>query len=350
MPSTTAARSCSATTASSTSRPASTSTPPTRSRSTSPRGKIHRINPDGTVPTDNPFYDGSGPARRLDLGARSAQPVPRLLRRADRADLHRRRRRQRLLDRARRRSTSAPRGANYGWPDCEGPCCGPRARSPLYSYPHNGRDAADHRRLRVSRHAVPQLVPGQLLLRRLHPELDPPPHLRRQRQRHGSLQLRARGRLRRRPVRRHRLPDRGPRRRGVLHRPRLLGHQRHVRRQQAPADQVTSQSNQAPVAVRSATPTTGPAPLAVTFSSAGSLDPEGQSLTYSWTFGDGGTSTAGEPEPHLHDTRALHRTAHCFRRRQLDARRPDIVISVGTPPDGDDHVTQLTGRSSSRAK
>ena len=28
---------------------------------TSPRGKIHRINPDGTVPTDNPFYDGNGP-------------------------------------------------------------------------------------------------------------------------------------------------------------------------------------------------------------------------------------------------------------------------------------------------
>ena len=28
---------------------------------TNPRGKIHRINLDGTVPTDNPFYDGSGP-------------------------------------------------------------------------------------------------------------------------------------------------------------------------------------------------------------------------------------------------------------------------------------------------
>ena len=28
---------------------------------TSPRGKILRINKDGTVPTDNPFYDGAGP-------------------------------------------------------------------------------------------------------------------------------------------------------------------------------------------------------------------------------------------------------------------------------------------------
>ena len=68
---------------------------------TSPRGKIHRINPDGTVPTDNPFYDGNGP--NVDsiwaLGLRN--PVPRLLRRTDRQAVHRRRRRQRQLDLAR---------------------------------------------------------------------------------------------------------------------------------------------------------------------------------------------------------------------------------------------------------
>ena len=28
---------------------------------TKPRRKILRLNPDGTVPTDNPFYDGAGP-------------------------------------------------------------------------------------------------------------------------------------------------------------------------------------------------------------------------------------------------------------------------------------------------
>ena len=53
--------------------------------------------------------------------------------------------------------------------------------------------------------------------------------------------------------------------------------------------------NQAPIAVGSATPSSGPAPLAVGFSSAGSSDPEGQALTYAWTFGDGGTSTAANP-------------------------------------------------------
>ena len=36
-------------------------------------------------------------------------------------------------------------------------------------------------------------------------------------------------------------------------------------------------------------------PLNVSFSSAGSSDPEGQPITYSWTFGDGATSTAANP-------------------------------------------------------
>ncbi|MFL6127300.1 RICIN domain-containing protein [Actinophytocola sp.] len=55
-------------------------------------------------------------------------------------------------------------------------------------------------------------------------------------------------------------------------------------------------SNQAnPVAKAAADRTSGPAPLAVNFSSAGSTDPGGSSLTYSWNFGDGSTSTAANP-------------------------------------------------------
>jgi len=53
--------------------------------------------------------------------------------------------------------------------------------------------------------------------------------------------------------------------------------------------------NQAPTAVATASVTSGDAPLTVAFSSAGSSDPEGASLTYSWPFGDGGTSTQANP-------------------------------------------------------
>jgi glucose/arabinose dehydrogenase/chitodextrinase len=47
-----------------------------------------------------------------------------------------------------------------------------------------------------------------------------------------------------------------------------------------------------PVAVASATPTSGYSPLQVSFSSAGST---GNGLTYAWDFGDGGTSTSANP-------------------------------------------------------
>jgi glucose/arabinose dehydrogenase len=62
------------------------------------------------------------------------------------------------------------------------------------------------------------------------------------------------------------------------------------------ADYVTGQIRRikynGPVAVASATPKSGYSPLQVAFSSAGST---GQSLSYAWAFGDGGTSTAANP-------------------------------------------------------
>ncbi|MGW5640100.1 PQQ-dependent sugar dehydrogenase [Streptomyces sp. NPDC003832] len=51
----------------------------------------------------------------------------------------------------------------------------------------------------------------------------------------------------------------------------------------------------APVAQAAANVTSGTAPLAVAFSSAGSSDPDGGTLSYAWTFGDGTSSTAASP-------------------------------------------------------
>jgi PKD repeat protein len=49
--------------------------------------------------------------------------------------------------------------------------------------------------------------------------------------------------------------------------------------------------NTAPVAVATGVPQSGQAPLTVNFSGASSTDANGDSLTYSWAFGDGGTAT-----------------------------------------------------------
>jgi PKD repeat protein len=54
-------------------------------------------------------------------------------------------------------------------------------------------------------------------------------------------------------------------------------------------------SNQAPVAVASADPESGAAPLAVQFSSDGSSDSDGTIVAFAWDFGDGDTSNEANP-------------------------------------------------------
>ena len=53
--------------------------------------------------------------------------------------------------------------------------------------------------------------------------------------------------------------------------------------------------NTPPLANAIATPASGSEPLEVTFSSEGSVDPDGRELTYDWQFGDGGESREAAP-------------------------------------------------------
>jgi PKD repeat protein len=53
--------------------------------------------------------------------------------------------------------------------------------------------------------------------------------------------------------------------------------------------------NQAPVAVASATPRVGTAPLSVAFSAAGSADADGAIASYAWNFGDGQSASVANP-------------------------------------------------------
>ncbi|GIF96399.1 ThuA domain-containing protein [Catellatospora citrea] len=82
--------------------------------------------------------------------------------------------------------------------------------------------------------------------------------------------------------------------------------------------------DQNPIAVASGNPTSGGVPLTVQFSSAGSRDPAGQPITYAWTFGDGGASTAANPSH-------TYATAGNFN-AQLTVRDPGGRTAVANVP------------------
>ena len=91
------------------------------------------------------------------------------------------------------------------------------------------------------------------------------------------------------------------------------------------------QSNQAPVVSASASPTSGPTPLNVAFSSSGSSDPEGQPLTYSWNFGDGGTSTAANPS-HTYASPGTYQARLTVSDGVNNSTSTPIAISAGDAP------------------
>ena len=119
---------------------------------TKPRGKILRINPDGTVPTDNPFYDGAGPNYDAvwALGLRNPYrayydaPTGRLI----------------IGDVGGNDYSTAieevdigARGANYGWPNVEAPNGNPAYTAPAYYYAAQRARRRHYGRIRLSRQA-----------------------------------------------------------------------------------------------------------------------------------------------------------------------------------------------------
>lgn len=60
--------------------------------------------------------------------------------------------------------------------------------------------------------------------------------------------------------------------------------------------------NHAPVAVATSDVSSGKVSLSVNFSAADSSDPDGDTMTYSWDFGDGTTSTEMIPPTHVYST------------------------------------------------
>ncbi len=83
---------------------------------------------------------------------------------------------------------------------------------------------------------------------------------------------------------------------------------------------VAAPGNTAPTAVLSAVPSSGDAPLDVTFDASGSSDQEGAIASATLDFGDGASAAHGLDPAHLHDAGRLHRHADRDRRGRRDRR------------------------------
>jgi cytochrome c len=83
-----------------------------------------------------------------------------------------------------------------------------------------------------------------------------------------------------------------------------------------------------PVAVAKADHTNGPAPLAVNFSSAGSHDPDGQTISYAWDFGDGTNSTDPNPS-HTYSANGNYTAVLTVTNAADEAATASVEITVG---------------------
>ncbi len=236
-----------------------------------PRGKIHRINPDGTVPTDNPFSDGAGPHYDSIWAYGVRNPYRASMTRPPTAyifgDVGGNDNRTAIEE-----VNVGARGANFGWADIEGPVH--RAgHGPIYSWHHDRPRRGRHGGFVYHGNEFASGFKGnyffvdytQNWIKRMTFGADG--------KMNGVYNFEPARRLRRRPIRRHRLPHRRPGRAiyyldlGYSDRERHVGDEqaaRHPLHRGQPAADVRGRGH--PSRVRD---------LTVNFSSAGFRGPGG---------------------------------------------------------------------------
>jgi glucose/arabinose dehydrogenase len=292
-------------------------------------GKVLRINPNGTIPTDNPFYDGAGP-NKDEIWAYG-------LRNPYRMSIDSVTGRMFIGDVGGNDASTAIEeinlgvaGANYGWPMGEGNSGVPGTTAPIYSYPHESRDSAVTAGFVYRGSQYPAEYYGSFFfadyarntIRRLTFDaqgnvadvLDFLPA-------DGSLDQPLPGDV----VELIQGPD------GMLYYVDI-GFDGHYNPNAAAIRRIRYVAgNQPPVAIAVADDTEGLPPLTVHFSSAGSLDPEGVPLSYSWDFGDGTTSTAANPT-HVYATAGPYVVSLRVSDGVSSILANQIELAVGTRP------------------
>lgn len=237
-----------------------------------PYGKVHRINKDGTIPADNPFVNQQGNVPHIwafglrnpyrmnfdsqtgylyvgDVGNSSWEEINRI-----------------------------QKSQNYGWPNAEGSCSSCTYVNPIYAYPHQGSSNAISLGPVYRATMFPQEYRGSLIfgdygqgfIKKIGLDSS------------GNSTGVSNFDLDAGSVVDFKVANDG----SLYYLTIFPGNLNRV---------TYSSPNQAPIVQASANPTEGNPPLVVNFSSQGTIDPEGQSLTYNWNFGDGTNSTSANP-------------------------------------------------------
>jgi glucose/arabinose dehydrogenase len=283
-------------------------------------GKILRINKDGTAPGDNPFDDGANSIRSrvYSYGLRnpyrfSLHPVTGELYIGE-------------VGWNAWEEIDRGRGKNFGWPCYEGhlpepdyqeafPQCSDLASSevtpPLYTYSHSEGQAVIGGQFYSGTQYPTQYrgnyffadYPGQFIRRMT---FDASGHM---------LDVQTFATDVTDPVSLELGPD------GCLYYISLAsGQVRRIR-------------YNAPIAKVSATPLWGYSPLNVSFSSAGSIDPNGGALNYLWEFGDGATSTQPNPS-HVYNAAGvnIYTAKLTVTDSQMRSASDRVTITMGSTP------------------
>src|SRR3989441_9171382 len=274
-------------------------------------GKILRINSNGSIPSDNPFFNVVSAKKEIwSLGLRNPftfafSPA------AGSTLMHINDVGQNTWEEV----NLGISGANYGWPTCEGVCVptNPNFVDPIYTYNHNNSGAAITGGVFYESTQFPPEYNGSYFfgdyvvnfIKRLTPtnqvvsflptanspiDLDVGSD--------GSLYYLSNGR-------------------GEVHKVQFVPGTNHF-----------------PHANATATPMSGDPPLTVTFDGSSSTDPDpGTVLSYSWNFGDG-FSDSGVSVKHVYQVAGPIVATLTVSDGNGGTDSTSINISVGTPPTG----------------
>jgi glucose/arabinose dehydrogenase len=273
-----------------------------------PYGKILRLNKDGTIPSDNPFVGQAGKLPEIwAYGFRNPfrfqfDSVSGRLYVGDVGDF------------SWEEVNLVTKGSNYGWPTCEGNCSNPNFKNPIYTYPHNNQSAA------VAGGPVYRggMFPSDYLGKYFFADYA-----------QGfikTLTLDANGNS-------TGVSTFDPSAGAVVDlKVAPDGSIYYINYFPGSLFRITHSSfNQFPTAKASADKNQGPPGVSVSFSSAGSSDPENQTLTYDWKFGDGTSSTDANPAK-TYPNKGRYTIQLTVSDGVNQAQATPLIVQVGTPP------------------